>query len=130
MSYKILERMIAERDRNGELVVTDDDVPVPTWVAPVAIPFYKAERPVSKEQALWRGVAARMVLDALGFTNTLGKGRNEHIKTIADAQQWFRYDDADVEEVFYLAGVPKEPVLAALFSLLDTKDAFNVAAGS
>jgi hypothetical protein len=56
---------------------------------------------------LWREVAARLTLDACGYTNfsKADKGEyREHLKAMGEAHQWFRYDLDDVEEVFGLAG--------------------------
>jgi hypothetical protein len=77
---------------------------------------------------LWRDVAARMTLDACGYTNfskaDAGEYR-EHLKAIGEAHNWFRFDSDDVEEVFDLAGIDHRPVVTAILGFINTKDVFN-----
>lgn len=56
--------------------------------------FRNADKPKSAEEDLWRQRAARMVLDALGYTNLTVKPR-EHNSTVRHARRFFRgmYDD-------------------------------------
>jgi hypothetical protein len=59
--------------------------------------FRCVDNPTSPEMALWRERAARMTLDALGFTGLISK-RKKHNDTISHARRWFRgcYDSTDI----------------------------------
>jgi hypothetical protein len=61
--------------------------------------FYKANPPVSPEEAMWRERAARLTLDALGHTNLTRKA-HEHNAAVIYARRWFRgmYDDPQNSE--------------------------------
>jgi hypothetical protein len=72
----------------------------------------------SSEQMLWREVAARMTLDALGITPeviTIFEGMEKanykrFEKTVLDARAWFERKQRDSELVFELAGVDSRPI--------------------
>ncbi len=75
--------------------------------------FRNASEPKEWEETLWREVAARMVLDALGYTG-LGSEPDESDAAIRDARRWFRgiptredpvivFDYANMEN--YFAGI-------------------------
>lgn len=105
------------------VLVECEDVPFPARQA-----FGTANKPEDADENLWREVAARVALDACGYTNfsKADKGEyREHLKAMGEAHQWFLYDLDDVEEVFGLAGVEHEPVVAAVRELIDTKDLFH-----
>ena len=77
------------------------------------------------EQELWRERAARMTLDALGFTNLTVKKR-EHNEVVTYARRWFRgfYDDPaddtpvdNVEATFDYAGVALVPVRESVLEI-------------
>jgi hypothetical protein len=51
--------------------------------------FRLSSEPVSPEERLWRERAARMTLDALGYTNLTVKPL-EHNETVRYARRWFR----------------------------------------
>lgn len=105
------------------VLVECEDVPFKARQA-----FGTASRPESREELLWREVAARITLDACGYTNfsKADKGEyREHLKAMGEAHQWFRYDHDDVVAVFDLAGVRYEPVIEAILEHIDTKDLFN-----
>ena len=51
--------------------------------------FRNAPEPKEWEETLWREVAARMVLDALGYTG-LGSEPDDNDAAIRDAKRWFR----------------------------------------
>lgn len=79
------------------------------------------------DEMLWREVAARMTLDALGITPEATKvfeGMNEnrfkaYQKTVQDARRWFRsqFEAADADEVFALWGGDIFPVRRAILAL-------------
>lgn len=92
--------------------------------------FGIAARPNSAEESLWRDVAARMVLDACGYTNfsKADKGDyREHLKVMGEAHNWFRNDASEVEEVFDMANVDHEPVMRAILTLIQSGDLFHEA---
>jgi hypothetical protein len=123
-----LVHMMAERHesggpgKRGTLIVKDGKA-VATWIAPVACYFFAADRPSCGEQVLWREVAARAVLDALGVTPPLRNNRSpyERATVIAEAQRWFRHHERNVEEVFYMAGMKYEPVQRKLLELIQER---------
>lgn len=105
------------------VLVECEDVPFKAREA-----FGTAPRPRTSEETLWREVAARMTLDACGYTNfsKADKGEyREHLKTMAEAHLWFRYDTADVALTFDLANVPHEPVVESIFELINVEDMFH-----
>lgn len=51
--------------------------------------FRNADEAVVSEVILWREVAARMVLDALGYTGLTGEPE-KHDATVKEARRWFR----------------------------------------
>ncbi len=121
-----LINLMAERHRSGphkgDLVVKNGRA-IPTWVAPAAAHFFRAEKPLCPDQVLWREVAARAVLDALGFTPPLrdNKSTGERYITIIGAQNWFRKDDENVTAVFNMAGMQPGPVVSSVLSLIDAR---------
>lgn len=52
-------------------------------------PFRNAEEPNSPEEVLWREVAARMILDAMGYTGMTGEP-DKHDEVVKEARRWFR----------------------------------------
>ena len=61
MSLSNLVRLLVKRDERGDMLLNDDDKPYPTWVTPVALHFWKADKPTaplrgcsSPEELLWR----------------------------------------------------------------------------
>jgi len=56
--------------------------------------FRLADDPKSPEEKLWRERAARMTLDALGYTNLTVKPY-EHNETVGYARRWFKQMYAD-----------------------------------
>lgn len=117
--HSTLERMGVERDKKSGRLVLDDGQPIPNWATPVARLFYKANDIISPEQLLWREVCIRLTLDALGFTNALRKSPNEHLRTMREAQDWFRYDTDDVEQCFSMAGIDGSAVQVAVLKIVD-----------
>lgn len=79
----------------------------------------------SVEQMLWREVAARMTLDALGITPeviTIFEGMDRanykrYERTVMEARIWFGRKPRDSEMVFELAGVDDVPVRRAVLAL-------------
>ena len=63
--------------------------------------FRCVDKPKSPEMALWRERAARLTLDALGFTGLSGK-RKKHNDTISHARRWFRgfYDSLSIPKEY------------------------------
>lgn len=118
MSLGILARMLAERDGNHWKAGPNNKA-IATFMSPVVIHFYKADEPRSPEETLWRWIAARAVLDALGFTPPLRNSRNnkEHLATMHEAQSWFR-TGWQAKEVFTNAGMPYEPVRDSVLKLI------------
>jgi hypothetical protein len=108
--------------KTGTLVVKDGKA-IPTWLAPVACYFFKAEKAMAPEQILWREVAARAVLDALGFTPPLRNNKSPYERgaTITEAQRWFRHDGEYMRSIFEMAGIPHEPVRAAVLRLIEER---------
>lgn len=79
---------------------------------PIRRAFEGSESDLSPEIKLWREVAARAILDSLGYT-----GLNElqpHNKAIIEARQWFQTSKEDVETVFDLAGIEPNSVVPYL----------------
>lgn len=72
--------------------------------------FRHADVCTSEEQLLWRLVAARQVLDAVGVTGYGPSAHRKHMRAIIEAQKWFRDSWDDVRIVFDFAGVPVEGV--------------------
>lgn len=66
--------------------------------------FKKAPSPYLSEENLWRDVAARGILDAMGFTGLTGEP-TKHNKAVREARMWFKFDEENVETVFDLAGL-------------------------
>jgi hypothetical protein len=66
--------------------------------------FKKAPTPYRTEENLWRDVAARVILDAMGFTGLTGEP-TKHNKAVREARMWFKFDDENVQMVFDLAGL-------------------------
>lgn len=79
----------------------------------------------SSEQMLWREVAARMTLDALGITPeaiTVFEGMEKanykrFERTVLDARAWFERKQRDSELVFELSGVDSRPVRRVIDAL-------------
>ena len=74
--------------------------------------FDISEHDILPETKLWREVAARAVLDSLGYT-----GLNEmqpHNKAVIEARHWFQVCREDVYTVFDLAGIDPEAVVPYL----------------
>ncbi|MDR5729856.1 MAG: hypothetical protein RB191_20785 [Terriglobia bacterium] len=79
----------------------------------------------SGEQMLWREVAARMTLDALGITPEVitvsdrmdMANYRRYAKVVCDARVWFGRKQRDSELVFELAGVDMAPVRRAILAL-------------
>ncbi len=79
----------------------------------------------SVEQIMWREVAARMTLDALGITPeviTIFEGMEKanykrFEKTVTEARVWFARKQRDSELVFELAGVDAAPVKRVIAAL-------------
>lgn len=63
--------------------------------------FRRANDPLGPEECMWREVAARLTLDALGHT---GLAQTDHRKAVRDARIWFTHSK-DVCEVFDMAEV-------------------------
>jgi len=90
----------------------------PRWPTLLALPFRLAPPAVMDEVDLWRDVAARLILDALGSTgfpemekkNGVRVINEEHVRTVEEAVDWFLYEIEDVETVFGLAGVDYKPI--------------------
>lgn len=148
MHANALQLLCYERDKKGKIILRPRRIdgtkklmrnahgkvllfPVPTWVAPVGKGFATAEALTSNEQRMWREAAALACLDALGLSKPLRKSRkpennrNEHIRTMAEAQDWFRYDEDSVETVFMLAGVNYESTVGAVLKIIGERELFN-----
>lgn len=99
--------MSVERDGKGAIVVKSGGA-VATWIAPVAIHFFRASKPVNFWEWVGQEVLARAALDALGHTPPLRNTRSpyERQQTIAEAQDWFQRAGADYQEMCELAGMP------------------------
>ena len=72
-------------------------VSVPPYVKKV---FNSAPEPATPEERLWRERAARMTLDAMGYTNLTMK-KTRHNETVRYARRWLRgmlMDHPDVKE--------------------------------
>lgn len=92
--------------------------------------FRNAPEPREWEETVWREVAARMVLDALGYTG-LGSEPEENDAAIRDAKRWFRgipnpedpimvFDYANMEH--YLANIREIVLNYPVTYLLDFDD--------
>ena len=66
--------------------------------------FQNAEEATCERQDLWRGVIARAIFDALGFTGQSEKEKHEG--DVESAREWFENGGNDLEEVFILANLP------------------------
>lgn len=66
--------------------------------------FQNAEEATCERQDLWRGVIARAIFDALGFTGQSEKEKHEG--DVKSAREWFENGGNDLEEVFILANLP------------------------
>lgn len=89
-----------------------EDVP-----KPIRRSFEDTDEGLMPEVKLWREVAARAVLDSLGYT-----GLNEiqpHNKAIIEARQWFQTNHEDVEIVFDLAGIDPNSITPHLLKGID-----------
>ena len=51
--------------------------------------FRNASEPKTSQEVLWREVAARMTLDALGYTGLTGE-RDKHDNAVREARRWFK----------------------------------------
>jgi len=74
--------------------------------------FEGSEYNLLPETKLWREVAARAILDSLGYT-----GLNElqpHNKAVIEARHWFQVRQEDVCTVFDLAGIDPNSVVPYL----------------
>jgi len=74
--------------------------------------FEGSEYDLLPETKLWREVAARAILDSLGYT-----GLNEaqpHNKAVIEARHWFQVCPEDVYTVFDLAGIDADSVVPHL----------------
>lgn len=89
----------------------------------------------SMEQMLWREVAARMTLDALGITPDAvrifdGMARSDYkvyARAVTEARVWFR-KRKDPELVFEMAGVDIGPVQEAVLKLAPLVEPRNLRA--
>lgn len=88
---------------------------ITTVPMPIKKAFRDASPTVSCEERLWRERAARMTLDALGYTNLTVKP-HEHNTTVRYARRWFRFGllDDSAEATFDAAEVRVAPVRAAV----------------
>ena len=89
---------------------------ITTVPAPIKKAFRVAPPPVSGEERMWRERAARMTLDALGYTNLTVKPP-EHNEAVRYARRWVRglfEDDDDPVGTFEAAGVLFEEVRKAV----------------
>lgn len=123
-----LVHMMAERHKTGGASIKGTLIvkagrAIPTWISPVAKFFFQAERPLCPEQAVWREVAARAVLDALGVTPPLRNNKSELERgaVIREAQSWFRSGD-DAPLVFRLAELPFESVRNAVLNIIQERN--------
>ncbi len=92
---------------------------------PVGKAFRSARKPISSREALWRARAARLTLDALGYTSLTAKP-DLHNSAVRYARAWFRglFDNPQVAWVeidnvmatFDLGGVLFEPVQKAVLA--------------
>jgi len=106
---------------------------IPPYVKRV---FFDALDPATSEERLWRERAARMTLDALGYTNLTMK-KKRHNAAVRYARRWFRgvYSDLDNRKLvdnpsatFDAAGVDgfekvRSVVLAVTPCLFEEKEA-------
>ena len=125
MSFSNLVRMMVQRDTKGQPVLDKRDNAIPTWLTMAAFPFFKAEAAIMVEQVLWREVAARLVLDALGFASVANKTPEDRIKAMAEAQAFLRDDEEHAKLVFYAAGIEFDPVRREVLKIIDERDLFN-----
>ncbi len=72
--------------------------------------FKHADPVVSEEQLLWRLIAARAVLDAVGWTGFGPSLYKKHLSAVIDAQRWWRNNWDYAQQIFDLAGVEIEGV--------------------
>ncbi len=75
--------------------------------------FIRAPETENPYEALWRDVAARVVLDSYGFTLVKNPQSREHIDAIREARRWFRKGD-DAATVFDLGNMEPGTVIAAV----------------
>lgn len=75
--------------------------------------FSLVDRPETPEVALWREVAARLVLDALGETGLNGEPA-KHNRAVREARLLFRMQPACAEGIFFCAGLDFAPVRGAV----------------
>ncbi len=84
--------------------------------------FKNAPEPISSEEKLWRERAARMILDALGYTNLTMK-KKRHNEAVRYARRWLRglFNDHS------LSGESDDPIAtfdaAGLVGFLQVRDA-------
>ena len=91
----------------------------------------------SAEQVLWREVAARMTLDALGITPevinvTDGMQRRKYVdyeRVVNSARRWLtsNRDAQDADEVFFICDVDIAPVRRAIAALPKLVEPANLA---
>lgn len=119
-----LVHMMAERHKTGGpsvkgTLIVKHGRAIPTWIEPVARFFFRAERATCPEQSLWREVAARAVLDAIGITPPLRNNKSELERgaVIQEAQAWLLRDETALF-VFSIAGVPYDSVRRALLKII------------
>lgn len=83
---------------------------------PVQRAFTLVSPPSCPEELLWREVAMRATLDALGHTGTTDDA-TAHNKLVREARVWFRMNvEGDAETVFSLAGIDFPPVRKSILS--------------
>jgi hypothetical protein len=97
--------------------MTRSRIPITDGVPePIRRAFTLVEDPSCPEEALWREVATRMVLDALGYTGSTDD-MGTHNKLVREARIWFRMMTRDVGMVFDLAGIDPAPVREYILSM-------------
>ena len=98
---------------------------IPWLPIPVTKAFRNAGKPISSQEELWRARAARLTLDALGYTSLTAKP-DLHNTAVRYARAWFRgwFDNPQVDWVeidnvmatFDLGGVMFDPVQKAVLA--------------
>jgi hypothetical protein len=103
---KIMNMSVLRDKKTGNIIVRNG-VATPTWLAPVALRFFKVAGAKFFEQRVAQEVLARASLDALGFTPPLrnSRKRDERGEVIAEAQQWFLQAGQDYQDICDLAGM-------------------------
>ncbi len=111
--------MSVVRDKKTGAIVVKNGAAIPTWMAPVALRFFKISSARTFVERVAQEVLARAALDALGFTPPLRNTRkkDERGEVIAEAQDWFLRSGEDYQSICDLAGMDSMALRQTVSSL-------------